>query len=333
MTKVLIKNGEYRNQPVNNVTFDLVSGLKEGTKGLYLTVKNEDHFDVDIENVRIKVTGTEDFVITDGVVNFKENSKQETDDEAMSRIAERFEILDEMTKACLDGKITAMIASGPPGVGKSYGVEAQLEKFTLFTKINNDKDKYEIVKGAITALGLYVQLYNFRHKGNVLVFDDCDSIFTDELSLNILKAALDTSKRRRICWNSDSRLLKDEGIPNAFDFNGSAIFITNLKFKNIRSKKLQDHLEALESRCHYLDLTIDTLRDKILRIKQVHRDSGLFKKHQFNSKDAQEILSFMEENMHNLNEVSIRMAGKLADLKAMSPNRWQRLAENTCMRR
>ena len=98
------------------------------------------------------------------------------------------------------------------------------------------------------------RLYENRDK--LVIFDDCDSVFADELALNILKAALDSGKTRKICWNSDSRLLREEGIPNTFNFNGSAIFITNLKFDNVRSTKIKDHLEALMSRCHYIDLEI-----------------------------------------------------------------------------
>jgi hypothetical protein len=187
----------------------------------------------------------------------------------------------------------------------------------------------------MTALGLYAQLYRYSDKGNILVFDDCDSVFGDELSLNILKAALDSGKRRRICWNSDSRLLREEGIPNAFEFKGSAIFITNLKFENVRSKKLQDHLEALESRCHFVDLTIDTERDKMLRIRQVNRDAqgGLFGDYSFMNNEAELILDFMEANRTKLRELSIRTALKIADLVKMSPNKWQALAMNTVMRR
>jgi hypothetical protein len=160
-------------------------------------------------------------------------------------------------------------------------------------------------------------------------------VFGDELSLNILKAALDSGKRRRICWNSDSRLLRDEGIPNSFDFKGSAIFITNLKFENVRSKKLQDHLEALESRCHFVDLTIDTEQDKMLRIRQVNRDApdGLFGDYNFQNNEGEQILDFMAANRVKLRELSIRTALKIADLVKMSPNKWEALAMNTVMKR
>jgi hypothetical protein len=188
---------------------------------------------------------------------------------------------------------------------------------------------------AMTALGLYATLYKYSDAKNVLVFDDCDSVFQDDLSLNILKAALDSGKRRRICWNSDSALLRREGIPDQFDFKGSAIFITNLKFENVKSKKLQDHLEALESRCHFLDLTIDTERDKMLRIKQVHRDTdgGLFRSYDFDGDQAEQIMEFMSTNKNKLRELSLRMCLKIADLVKISPNNWQNLAASTCMKR
>ena len=43
---------------------------------------------------------------------------KESDEEAMNRIATRFQVLDEMSKAAINGDIRAMIVSGPPGVGK-----------------------------------------------------------------------------------------------------------------------------------------------------------------------------------------------------------------------
>lgn len=335
MSRILIKNGEYRNNPVINSQFTLVKGFQTGKKGTYVTVKNDGAFPVNIDEVRIKIADTSDVEFLDGDSAVVTSTVTETDEEAMDRIATRFQILDEMSAACINGDIRAMIVSGPPGVGKSFGVEQQLEKASMFDKIAGKKLRYEVVKGAMTALGLYAQLYRYSDKKNVLVFDDCDSVFADELALNILKAALDSGKRRRICWNSDSRLLRDEGIPNSFNFNGSAIFITNLKFENVRSKKLQDHLEALESRCHFIDLTIDTQRDKMLRIRQVDRDAegGLFADYNFQNNEGAEVLDFMETNQKKLREMSIRMALKLADLIKISPRNWKALAESTCMKR
>jgi hypothetical protein len=258
-----------------------------------------------------------------------------TDEQIMDRLRERFGILDDMTRACKGGKVRAMIVTGPPGVGKSFGVEKVLSKHDVFADVaqNEKLKKYEVVKGAMSAIGLYKKLYEFSDRKSILVFDDCDSVLLDDLSLNILKAALDSSKKRTIHWNTDSRLLRQEGVPNSFEFSGGCIFITNIKFDNVKSKKLRDHLEALESRCHYLDLTIDTDREKILRIKQVINDHGMLDSYGFSAVDNEELVEFVDANKKKLRELSLRTVLKIADLKASFPERWKAVAEVTCMRR
>jgi len=259
---------------------------------------------------------------------------QESDESILTRLRERFEILDDMTRAVKKGDVRAMIVTGPPGVGKSFGVEKVLSKHDVFADVANDQKlkKYEVVKGAMSAIGLYSKLYHFSEKKNILVFDDCDSVLMDDLSLNILKAALDTSKKRMIHWNTDSRLLRSEGVPNSFEFKGGAIFITNIKFDHVKSKKLRDHLEALESRCHYLDLTIDTEREKLLRIEQVITECGMLDVYEFSDLDKELVLDFVKENTSRLRELSLRTVLKIADLKASMPGKWRAVAEVTCMR-
>lgn len=256
-----------------------------------------------------------------------------TDSEIIERLRERFDILDDMTRAVKKGDVRAMIVSGPPGVGKSFGVEKVLSRHDMFADVaqNEKLKKYEIVKGAMSAIGLYQKLYEYSDPKCILVFDDCDSVLLDDLSLNILKAALDSSKKRTINWNTDSRVLRSEGLPNSFEFKGGAIFITNIKFDNVRSKKLRDHLEALESRCHYLDLTIDTEREKILRIKQIVGD-GMLDEYDFSEEEKQEVVQFIDDNKKRMRELSLRMVLKVADLKKSMPNRWQRVAELSCMK-
>ena len=345
MSTVIIKNGTYRNQPVNNVTFNLVKGYQTGAKGGYVTVKSDGFFGPDLpEVVRINVTGIEDIEFTTGdhspyipqetlrKVAAKVAEPVETDEEVMARIGERFDILDQMTKATIAGDVRAMIVVGPPGVGKSFGVEKQLEHSGLFDKLSGRRVKYEVIKGAMTPIGLYCTLYKHSDKNNVIVFDDCDSVFQDDLSLNILKAALDSGKKRRIYWNSDSAMLRREGVPDMFDFKGSCIFITNLQFQNLKSKKLQDHLEALQSRCHFIDLTLNTLRDRFLRIKQIYRKGELFADYDFTQEQGDEVINFMEANQNRLREISLRMALKIADLTKVSADNWKALASTTCMK-
>ena len=270
---------------------------------------------------------------TDAIKRREKEVARETDQEILARLAERFDILTDMTKAVKAGDVRAMIVSGPPGVGKSYGVEAVLQKDGLFDTLAERKPRYEIVKGAMSALGLYAKLYEFSAEKNVVVFDDCDSVLMDELSLNILKGALDSSKKRYIAWNTDSRLLRSEGIPDRFEFKGSAIFITNIKFEHVRSKKLRDHLDALESRCHYIDLQMDTEREKMLRIQQVVKENEMLADYEFEPCIQDELIEFVVENQAKLRELSLRMVLKLADLRKAFPANWKSHAKTTCMKR
>lgn len=256
----------------------------------------------------------------------------ETDDEIIARLAERFSILDDMTKAVKSGDVRAMIVSGPPGVGKSYGVEQVLEKTDIFGKLAGWKPKYEIVKGTMSSVGLYAKLYEYSDEKSVIVFDDCDTVLMEDLSLNILKAALDSGKKRYISWNTDSRLLRSEGIPDRFEFKGAAIFITNIKFDQVKSKRLREHLNALESRCHYIDLQMDTTREKILRIKQIVA-AGMLNDYEFTEDEVEEIVNFIVENQDKLRELSLRMVLKISDLRKSFPSSWQAMAKTTCMRR
>ncbi len=339
MSTVKIINGTYRNQPVNNMIFNLVKGFQTGAKGGYVTVKSDGFFGPDLpEVVRINVDTIEDVEFVGESATVGEmmapvtKAPAETDEEVIARIGERFDILDQMTKATIAGDVRAMIVVGPPGVGKSYGVEKQLEHSGLFDKLSGRRVKYEVIKGAMTPIGLYCTLYKHSDKNNVLVFDDCDSVFQDDLSLNILKAALDSGKKRRIYWNSDSAMLRREGVPDMFDFKGSCIFITNLQFQNLKSKKLQDHLEALQSRCHFLDLTLNTMRDRFLRIKQIYLKGELFADYDFSQAQGDEIIGFMDANQSRLREMSLRMALKIADLIKVSGDNWKALAASTCMK-
>ena len=257
------------------------------------------------------------------------DNPNETDEQIIERTRERFQILEDMTQASIDGVVRGMVVTGPPGVGKSFGVELVLEKNNLFDKIAGKRLRFGIEKGAASAIGLYKLLYNYADKGNVLVLDDCDTVLYDETSLNLLKAALDSSKKRKISWNTDSALLRREGIPDTFEFKGSVIFITNLKFDKVRGK-MKDHLDAIMSRCHYLDLTLDTTREKMLRCKQIVAD-GMLNEYGFSKAEQAEVIDFMFENKDRMREISLRMVTKLADLKKSMSERWKRMAECTCM--
>ena len=329
--QVKIISGKYRGAKLENVTLPMIRPVVAGAKGDYVTVDASAVLGKQFDKIRVVVDDYE-YIGDNTVTENTKTPRLETDEEIMDRIEDRFEILNEMTRATMNGDVRAMIVVGPPGVGKSYGVEKELNETGILDDLAGRPRSYEVVKGAMTPIGLYCKLHEYSEKNKVLVFDDCDSVLMDELSLNILKAALDSSKKRTIHCNADSHKLRNEGVPNKFNFYGSVIFITNIKFDNVRSAKLKDHLEALMSRCHYLDLTLDTMRDKYLRIKQIARTGGLFREYGMDTQGENEILEYMHSNQTRLREMSLRMAIKLADLRRMSPGRWMSIAENTCMK-
>lgn len=334
--QVKILSGTYRGETIEDQVFDLVQDVKSGARGTFITVRPNGVFGGDRDKIRVNVL-PDDVEYVDGKPSNtgaapRKAAEEEPEEVVMARIADRFEIMEEMTRACMTSAVRGMIVSGPPGVGKSYGITKELEKSELFTKLKQVAPTFEIIKGAMTPIGLYTTLFRYSDPNNVLVFDDCDSILFDDLALNLLKAALDSGKRRKLYWNADSKYLEKEGIPNSFEFKGAVIFITNVNFDHVKSKKLKDHLAALKSRCHYIDTAMHTERDKILRIKQIHATGMLFDHYHFQGDEGDQVVEFMLDNKERLNEISLRMATKIADLVKLSPQRWQRLAQTTCMK-
>jgi len=259
----------------------------------------------------------------------------ETDDEIRDRINNVFGIMRNLTKAIKKGMVRGMIVTGPPGIGKSHEIRAVLSRHDMVADVadNSKLKKYEIVDGVISAPILFSKLYEFSDPNCIVVFDDCDDAFMDPDCLNIIKGALDSSRQRVISYNKDSRILRDAGVPNSFVFNGGVIFITNVDFNNVRSKKLEPHLKALESRCHFLDLKLPTDREKLVHVRDVIDNKGMLDRYNLSDEEIKEIYEFMSDNRHRIREISPRMADKLAGLRSCMGDAWTNVAAETCMRK
>ena len=258
----------------------------------------------------------------------QESYSQETDEQIDARIAERFEILDLLTEACIVGNARALIVSGPAGLGKSYTVETKLADW------DQEGNNHIVVKGYVRATGLVKLLYHYRHEGQVIVFDDADAIFFDDVSLNLLKAVCDTTEQRRVNWLSEGRLVDDETaevVPRTFNFDGTIIFISNYDFDAMieRGHKLAPHLGALVSRSHYIDLSMKTRKDYLVRIRQVVQQGLL---DDLTEDQCVDVLTFIDIYQERLRELSLRMALKLGALCKQSGDDWERIAKITCCR-
>lgn len=354
--QVSIIKGYYRNKEVSGV-FPLIRPYQEGARGGFITVHNPKPEPGNPHAQRIRVEPG-DYKLLDSsgneldanveVVNDvhgntaatitidyeKAYIEAETEDEAMTRIAETFLMLDKIVDSSSQGIIRGLVVSGPPGIGKSFGVEKQLDAANMFRVARGEHPLYEVVSGGVSPIGLYQKLYYNRHAKQVLVFDDTDGILFEEESLALLKAALNSGEKRRICWNKESRVLAENDIPDFFDFEGSIIFLSNIDFERTiaRGSRIAAHLSAIMSRCHYLDLEIGSLRDKLLRIRQIVRD-GMLASYCFTQSEEDEIVKFVYDNSEFLREVSLRTVKKIADFVKTDPNGWRELAEATILTR
>ena len=130
---VKIKSGSYRNQEVKDEVFPLIKQFQLGSNGGFITVDGTGRFGKD--KIRVTVASPTDYELVEAPV-VAEVTDPALDEQRMTEIAERFDILNEMTKAVLNGDIRAMIVAGPPGVGKSFGIEGELERANLFDQIS-----------------------------------------------------------------------------------------------------------------------------------------------------------------------------------------------------
>lgn len=250
----------------------------------------------------------------------------ESDDEINSRIAERFEILEDFTDAVIAGDDHSLIISGPAGLGKSFTVEQKLREW------DPEANNYVIIKGYVRPTGLYKLLFDYREENKIIVFDDADSLFFDDTCLNFLKAVCENHDRRTVSYLSEAKMVSEisgEVLPRSFEFKGRIIFISNYDFDAMitKSHKLGPHLQAMMSRSQYLDLSMKTRRDCVIRIIQV-LNTGLFEDLGMTENEQDEIIQFIFDNMNTLREISLRTALKIASIRrnAREGKDWKKIA-------
>lgn len=250
--------------------------------------------------------------------------KEEVDLDALNtRIAKRFNVLGMMSGAVIGGDVRGLIVSGAPGIGKTY----QFENDLVEAHERGDIQNFKHIKGKLTPLSLYETLFNHSQEGDVVLLDDSDSVFEDETSMNILKAATDSGDRRFISYGSTCKYLEDNDIPKFFEFKGTIVFITNLDFAGMieRGTRLAPHFSALISRSHYLTLGVYSNLEIMVRVQQIANQTNLLAARGVDDKTTSEMVDWMWENVNELREVSIRTLLKLADYANMSD--WKEMAE------
>lgn len=166
-----------------------------------------------------------------------EKSQARFEEQVRATPEERFSDMEDYIKGVIKGFDNLALLCGAPGVGKTYRVLKLVNSV-----LEKDKD-YKLMKGKSTATNLYTSLYDYKDKGKMLIFDDCDSIFKDPDAVNLLKAAYDSSDNRYVSWGTarppqmDPEIAEINNVPPAdngkyyypkeFLYEGTGIIITN----------------------------------------------------------------------------------------------------------
>lgn len=247
---------------------------------------------------------------------------ERSDSEIKEEISNKFEVLELMVEGVIKGEVRALIACGAPGCGKTYIVNEVLKK--------NSANLFDI-KGTISPSMMYSKLWDAREEGSVLLIDDADTAISDLESLNLLKAAMDTCKVRTISYNKLNSYHEEQGIPQSFEFYGSVIFLSNINFNREceRNSKISPHIQAFMSRSHVVDVTLDTLKERLIRIKMVVDTHQFRKVHHVSEQQTNMLIDWIDTQGTRLREVSIRTIAKLIDLVKAHPSKWEKIAKVT----
>lgn len=165
----------------------------------------------------------------------------------------QLEDLERLLKLTVNGASNAIFVAGRGGVGKTHTVEKVLASLG-----KRDGAGYFKNTGSASAAGMYSLLFKYRN--DIILFDDSDDALKDQESRNILKAATDTKKIRKLVWNKMGKNIVDPDemsademiaqglLPRFFDFTGRIIFISNLKLDKL------DPDGALRTRAFLIDI-------------------------------------------------------------------------------
>ncbi len=237
-----------------------------------------------------------------------------------SVLEENYANVEKYIQGICKGEFRSVIVNGPPGVGKSYSVDAYLQQYA-------NEDCYKVAAGHMTPLSLYGNLYQYRNVGDVLVLDDIDSVFSKIEGINLLKAAMDTKPVRRISWESSSTVVMNLGLPPHFEFKGSIVLISNIGFVQ-KKGKMQEHLDALKDRSYSLHISDNTREELYQQVCFMVIKKGLLKEFDLTAEQQSKILDYIGANLDRINKISLRLAMKLAGLMKANPEEWSSMADS-----
>jgi hypothetical protein len=232
-------------------------------------------------------------------------------------INQRFGFVTDMVNMVAQGQQASVVICGPGGLGKSHTVVQALKQrgFQDITLADEgavkSRKSYTVVKGYSTAKGLFRLLW--ENRDGVLVFDDCDSVLKDPVSLSLLKSALDSYSRRVITWRAD---FKDDEIPNSFLFTGRVVFISNMNTLQLD--------QAIVTRSLCVDLSMTT-QQKVERMQ--HLIANVEFMPEYTAEHKQDAMQLIARVQDTIKELSLRTLIQCVKIRTAGTRNWAELAE------
>lgn len=174
-------------------------------------------------------------------------------------------------KSVAHGDAFSLICSSHGGLGKTYTVTNVLNSIG-FSEVNQEiedeeehdeenapvlkNNQYLVITGKLTPYGAYSLMYEYN--GDLIVFDDCDTLFQSEDGENLIKAATDDKLERRLGLRTKQTMSDNSEIPKSFPYSGRVIFLTNVPISDIDS--------AIRSRALIVNIDL-TAEESIERVR------------------------------------------------------------------
>ena len=179
------------------------------------------------------------------------------------------------------GKFNLLIVIGQPGLQKSRLLRDAVGESACW------------LAGNCTALGMFIALY--RHRNELAVIDDVDSLYSDRHAVRLLKTLCQTDPQKHLAWHSMTAALEREEVPREFNTTAHLAIVAN------EWQSLNVNISAIEDRGNVILFEPSPL--------EVHlRVAEWF--------DQQDIFDFVAQHLHLISSPSMRDYVGGSELKA-----------------
>ncbi|TWU59637.1 hypothetical protein [Crateriforma conspicua] len=195
-------------------------------------------------------------------------------------VVDSYAEFDRYVSAFSEGHLNLLIVIGRAGTSKSQSVRKAVGDSVCW------------IEGNASAFGIYCDLY--RHRDQLVVIDDVDSLYSNKAAVRLLKCLCQTDERKSVAWHTNAVGQSDEDIPTSFETTSRVCIIAN------DWKSLSQNTAAVEDRGH--TVVFDPTPE------EVHRKVAEWF-------DDQEVFDWFADFLHMIPNVSMRQYVRASELK------------------